>query len=245
VEWPLRLRIYYILTEYGHCQVTWNGTNLNLPKQLPVVAQKVHRQTPYQYRYYLNYCTFNYSMSWWDWDRWQKEIDWMALHGINMPLAVTGEEYTWYLVYKDLGFSDDDLKDFFCGPSYFSWFWMGQPGWLGRAITLNWMQSHKELQQKILRHERELGMMARAACIYGHVPPAFKKKFPNAKLKATNWNNGFADTIFSIRKIPCLQSSEKNSCKLKQNSLAPIICIPRIHSMKMNRRLMNRLFYPN
>jgi alpha-N-acetylglucosaminidase len=26
------------------------------------------------------------------------------------------------------------------------------------------------------------------------VPAAFKKKFPNAKLKATNWKNGFADT---------------------------------------------------
>ena len=186
--------LYYYLTEYGHCQVTWNGTNLNLPKELPVVSQKVHRQTPYQYRYYLNYCTFNYSMSWWDWDRWQKEIDWMALHGINMPLAVTGEEYTWYLVYKDLGFSDHDLKDFFCGPSYFSWFWMGNlDGW-GGPLPLNWMQSHKELQQKILQHERDLGMRPVLPAFTGHVPPAFKKKFPNAKLKATNWNNGFADT---------------------------------------------------
>ena len=107
--------LYYYLTEYGHCQVTWNGTNLHLPKQLPVVTEKIHKQTPYQYRYYLNYCTFNYSMSWWNWDRWQKEIDWMALHGINMPLAITGEEYTWYEVYKEMGVSDDDLKDFFCG----------------------------------------------------------------------------------------------------------------------------------
>ena len=28
----------------------------------------------------------------------------------------------------------------------------------------------------------------------GHVPAAFKKKFPNARLKATNWKNGFEDT---------------------------------------------------
>jgi alpha-N-acetylglucosaminidase len=124
--------LYYYLTEFCNCQVTWNGTNLNLPKQLPVVNKKIHKQTPYQYRYYLNYCTFNYSMSWWNWDRWQKEIDWMALHGINMPLAITGEEYTWYVVYKQMGFSDDDLKIFFCGPSYFSWFWMGNlDGWGG------------------------------------------------------------------------------------------------------------------
>ena len=87
--------LYYYLNQYCHCQVTWNGTNLKLPKKLPVVTHKIHKTTPYTYRYYLNYCTYNYSMSWWDWDRWQKEIDWMALHGINMPLAITGEEYTW------------------------------------------------------------------------------------------------------------------------------------------------------
>lgn len=126
--------LYYYLTEYCHCQVTWNGVNLNLPKALPLVTHKIHKATPYDYRYYLNYCTFNYSMSWWDWGRWQKEIDWMALHGINMPLALTGQEYTWYKVYKDMGFSDEDLKSFFCGPAYFSWFWMGNlDGWAGRC----------------------------------------------------------------------------------------------------------------
>jgi len=186
--------LYYYLTEYCHCQITWNGTNLQLPKQLPVVKEKVRKQTPYQYRYYLNYCTFNYSMSWWDWDRWQKEIDWMALHGINMPLAITGEEYTWYEVYKEMGFSDDDLKDFFCGPSYFSWFWMGNlDGW-GGPLPVSWMKSHKELQEKIVQRERELGMKPVLPAFTGHVPAAFKKKFLHAKLKATNWNNGFADT---------------------------------------------------
>lgn len=186
--------LYYYLTEYCHCQITWNGTNLKLPKQLPAIKEELHKQTPYQYRYYLNYCTFNYSMSWWNWERWQKEIDWMAMHGINMPLAITGEEYTWYTVYKEMGFSDNELKDFFCGPSYFAWFWMGNlDGW-GGPLPLSWMQSHKVLQQKILEQERALGMTPVLPAFTGHVPAAFKKKFPKAKLKATNWNNGFADT---------------------------------------------------
>jgi alpha-N-acetylglucosaminidase len=186
--------LYFYLNEYCHAQITWNGTNLKLPEVLPKVHKKIHKETPYQYRYYLNYCTFNYSMSWWDWKRWEKEIDWMALHGINMPLAITGEEYTWYAVYKEMGFTDEDLKDFFCGPSYFSWFWMGNlDGW-GGPLPLNWMKSHFELQKKILQRERELGMKPVLPAFTGHVPAAFKKKFPNAKLKTTNWKNGFADT---------------------------------------------------
>jgi alpha-N-acetylglucosaminidase len=186
--------LYYYLTHFCHCQVTWNGSNLNLPKPLPRVSQKVHQSSPYPYRYYLNYCTFNYSISWWDWNRWEKEIDWMALHGINMPLAITGEEYTWRTVYREMGFTDQDLKSFFCGPAYFSWFWMGNlDGW-GGPLPISWMQRHKELQQKIIQRERELGMKPVLPAFTGHVPSAFKNKFPNARLKATNWKNGFEDT---------------------------------------------------
>jgi alpha-N-acetylglucosaminidase len=47
--------LYYYLNNYCHAQITWNGTNLHLPKVLPKVTNKIHQQTPYEYRYYLNY----------------------------------------------------------------------------------------------------------------------------------------------------------------------------------------------
>jgi alpha-N-acetylglucosaminidase len=186
--------LYYYLNEYCHCQITWNGINLNLPKPLPPVPGKIRKSSPYEFRYYLNYCTFNYSMSWWDWERWEKEIDWMALHGINMPLAITGEEYVWHEVYKEMGFTDDELKNFFSGPAYFSWFWMGNLDSWGGPLPFSWMENHKDLQQKILQRERELGMKPVLPAFTGHVPAAFKQKFPHARLKQTNWNNGFSDT---------------------------------------------------
>ncbi len=186
--------LYYYLNEYCHCQITWNGVNLNLPAQLPKIDKKITKSSPYDYRYYLNYCTYNYSMSWWDWNRWEKEIDWMALHGINMPLAITGEEYVWNEVYKDMGFTGKELENFFCGPAYFSWFWMGNlDGW-GGPLPQSWMNRQKDLQLKILQRERELGMKPVLSAFTGHVPAAFKERFPNAKLKQTNWNNSFADT---------------------------------------------------
>ncbi len=186
--------LYYYLTEYCHCQITWNGTNLNLPKILPPVEEKIQKRSPYTYRYYLNYCTFNYSMSWWDWERWEKEIDWMALHGINMPLAITGEEYIWDMVYRSYGFKDEDLDPFFSGPAYFSWFWMGNlDGW-GGPLPNSWKLRSRDLQIKILQRERELGMKPVLPAFTGHVPASFKKYFPQAKLKQTNWGNDFEDT---------------------------------------------------
>ena len=185
--------LHYYLKTYAHCDIGWNGTQLNLPDVLPVVPAKVRKETPYTYRYYLNYCTFNYTASWWDWKRWQWEIDWMALNGINMPLALTGQNVIWKSVYKGLGFTDKDLEGFFSGPAYFNWFWMGNlDGW-GGPLPDTWMKSHEALQKQILARERSFGMTPVLPAFTGHVPPAFKDRFPKARLRKTNWGAGFGD----------------------------------------------------
>ena len=208
--------LYYYLTEYCHCQITWNGTNLKLPEVLPVIPEKVYKDSPYEYRYYLNYCTFNYTMSWWDWERWEKEIDWMALHGINMPLAITGEESIWDEVYRSYGFTDEDLDPFFSGPAYFGWFWMGNlDGW-GGPLPKSWKDSHRELQQKILQRERELGMKPVLPAFTGHVPASFKKYFPEAKLKQTNWGNDFEDTYILDADDPLFAEIGKKFLEVQQ-----------------------------
>lgn len=51
-----------------------------------------------RYRYYQNVCTQSYSYAWWDWARWEREIDWMALSGINLALAFLGQELVWQRV---------------------------------------------------------------------------------------------------------------------------------------------------
>lgn len=38
--------LYYYLKEYAHCQITWNGTNLNLPDNLPKVPKIVKKNNP-------------------------------------------------------------------------------------------------------------------------------------------------------------------------------------------------------
>lgn len=177
----------HYLRYYANCLISWNGSNLELPAKLPSVPVRVSKTSPYTYRYYLNYCTFNYSMSWWNWERWQWEIDFMALNGINMPLAITGQNAVWSRVYKELGFTDKELESFFTGPAYFNWFYMGNiDGW-GGPLPQSQMLAHEALQKKILERERSFGMRPILPAFTGHVPPAFKERFPKAKLKKTNW----------------------------------------------------------
>ena len=183
----------YYLKNDCHSLITWNGVHLDIPAVLPAIRATVHKTTPYTYRYYLNYCTFQYSMAWWDWDRWQQEIDWMALNGINMPLALTGEEAIWQQVYRSMGFTDPELDRFFSGPAYFSWLWMGNIDAWGGPLPAHWKESHLALQKKILQAERALGMKTVLPAFTGHVPPSFKDRFPAAKVKKTNWDAGFGD----------------------------------------------------
>ncbi len=190
----------WYLKYYCNCQITWCGDNLNLPKTLPIVPQKIRKVSPYKYRYYFNYCTFSYTMAFWDWERWEQEIDWMALNGINMPLAITGEEAVWQKVYHEMGLTDKDLpqrdlrKNFFVGPAYFAWGWMGNiDGW-GGPLPQSWIDSHRELQKKILARMRSLGMTPVLPAFTGHVPKVLIKKFPNAQIKQLAGWSGFKGT---------------------------------------------------
>ena len=179
----------HYLKEYCNWHYSWCGNSTTLPEQLPLPGDRTEKVSPYKYRYYLNYCTFNYTMSWWDFDRWQREIDFMAMNGINMPLAVTGQNSVWQKVYRRLGFTDQELETFFSGPAYFNWFWMGNlDGW-GGPLPQRFIDKHEALQKQILYNERVLGMTPILPAFTGHVPPAFETKFPEAKIRKTSWVN--------------------------------------------------------
>ena len=63
-----------------------------------------------EYRYYMNVCTFGYSYVWWDWTRWEKEIDWMAMNGINIPLAFVGYFNTYYTIITYFTFNQPSFR---------------------------------------------------------------------------------------------------------------------------------------
>ena len=168
---------------------------LNLP--LLRVPQKIRVATPHRIRYFFNYCTFSYSMAWWGWPEWERMIDWMALKGINTPLAATGQEGTWRLVLRDLGFSDKQIADFLVGPAYLPWGWMGNIDGLGGPLPDTWIDSHIALERQILARERSLGMTPVLQGFTGHVPESIKAVFPGAKIHKTgDWSAGFSGTWF-------------------------------------------------
>jgi len=179
------------------------GVNVSLPLQpihlgaLPVVPGRVRRTTRYRIRYFFNYCTFSYSMAWWDWDDWQRMIDWMALKGVNAPLAVTGQEAVWRDVLREQGFSKAQIAAFLVGPAYLPWGWMGNIDGLGGPLPDSWIGAHVALERQILARERALGMTPVLQGFTGHVPESITQVHPTARIHRTgDWSAGFSGTWF-------------------------------------------------
>jgi alpha-N-acetylglucosaminidase len=187
----------WYLKNYCHSQFTIIDERIDLPAKLTVPETPVRIETDFEYRYFFNVCTFSYTMAWWDWDQWERQIDWMAMNGVNLPLAITGQEAVWYDVYKELGLSDKQIEKFLVGPAYLPWGWMGNIDSLGGPLPKSWMEDHKLLQQKILERERAYGMTPILQGFTGHVPESIKEIFPDATLHKTgDWSAGFGGTYF-------------------------------------------------
>ena len=76
--------INWYLKYYAGVHLTWNGMKVQLPDVLPAVTKKERRETTIPYRYDLNYCTFSYSMAFWDWERSKprKSTGWRCMASI-------------------------------------------------------------------------------------------------------------------------------------------------------------------
>jgi alpha-N-acetylglucosaminidase len=152
------------------CHVTWDDPAPSLPARLPPLRAQV--TSPWRYRYHFNFCTFGYSTAFWDWARWEREIDWMALHGVNLPLSVVGHEAIWLRVLTRFGLDDTVARAHIGSPAFFPWTWMGCVHDHGAPVTDAWVDAHVELGHRILERQRSLGMTPVLPGFPGYVPAA-------------------------------------------------------------------------
>ena len=168
--------VNWYLKYYAGIQLSWNEMTAQLPAVLPAVPQKERHETDLKYRYDFNYCTYSYTMAFWDWDRWEKEIDWMALHGINLPLAVVGADVVWYNVLTKLGYTKDEINEFIAGPAFQGWWLMNNlEGW-GGPNPDSWYKQRETLQKQILKRMREYGIRPVLPGYSGMVPHNAKER---------------------------------------------------------------------
>lgn len=187
----------WYLKYYAGIHLSWNGMTAELPESLPKVSTPVRKETNLALRYDFNYCTYSYTMAFWDWKRWEKEIDWMALHGINLPLAVVGQECVWKNMLEKLGYTKEEINKFIAGPAFLAWWAMNNlEGW-GGPNPDSWYTQQEALQKKILKRMREYGIEPVFPGYSGMVPHDANKKLGLNVTEPALWN-GFTRPAFLL-----------------------------------------------
>ncbi len=166
-----------------HCNISWNcGDQLKLPKPLPAIHAKIHIVSPHQYRYAYNFCTYGYTMVWWDWPKWEHELDFLALKGVNLALVIEGQESAWVQTFKGFGYSDEAIRAWVVDPAHLPWMEMDNMESYGGPLSPQLVARRLALGQRIITRMHDLGIQPVLPGYYGMVPPDFREKYTNANV---------------------------------------------------------------
>ena len=179
------------LEEYCHRSMSHCGDNLSAVSPLPKVEKPLRQPVYLPIRYALNYCTLNYTMSFYQWEDWEHELDWMALHGVNVLLMPIGTEKVWQNTLKKFGYTDRQIRNFIPGPGYTAWWLMGNiEGW-GGPVTQNFIDDRAKTAQKLLARMRELGISPVLQGFYGMAARCMREDHSADLLPQGLWGGRF------------------------------------------------------
>ena len=181
-------RGFYQWTKSKHAGIcSWSGNHFVRPTDLTTPLTTA--ASPFLHHQYFNVVTYGYTMPYWDTTRWNEELDWMALHGIDQPLMLLAQEAVFREVFLNMGLTDDELDAWEVGPAHLPWMRMGNisgnsfDGPLGKE----WHQQQLQLAQFVITRMRQLGMTPICPAFSGFVPPALAKHY-NIQLDTTGWD---------------------------------------------------------
>ena len=172
----------YYLENYANASVAWDGFDqLDLPTPLPDVRPKVRLTSYFPVRVAYQPSTHGYTTAFWNWSRWEHEIDFLALNGFNRALLVQGQEALWQAVWKEYGYDDAQIRAWLAPPAHAPWHAMGVLENYG-GVSQGVIDARLKLAKQIVTRMKELGIEPVLPGYAGVVPPDFKKKKTNADI---------------------------------------------------------------
>lgn len=181
----------WYLKYVANAHISTNGDQLHLPVVLPAPPSPIKHSSLYPHRFALNQTATGYAAPYWDWPRWQREIDVMAISGINEMLVYTGTEQVLYQTFLDFGYSDAEMRAWITMPAHQPWQQMGNISHFGGPISRELLKKRVALGQQIVARLRELGITPVFPGYYGMVPSGFATKLPQAHVVTQGDWNGF------------------------------------------------------
>lgn len=182
--------VKYFWEKYCSGCVTEQTASFKFPDSCPTVTSET-RINYAKNRYAFNYCTLDYSFAFFSDDEWQRELDYLALNGVNIVLDLAGQEAVWIKFLQNFGYNYDAAKAWLCGPSYYAWQFMQNMDVFGGCVTDGWVKDRLEYARKSQRWRNSLGMETCLQGFAGMVPNDFNYYQPDVSVIEQGGWNGF------------------------------------------------------
>jgi len=175
VDWYLK---YTAKVDIG-----WPGDSIaRLPATLPAPAGAVRQSAAVPHRFALNDTDDGYSGAYRDWASYEKQIDLLALHGVNEVFLQTGADAVYYAAFQEFGYSGAELRTWIPGPAHQSWWLMQNMSGFGGPVPERLINDRAALGRRIADRLRSLGMTPVLPGYFGTVPPDFVAKNPTGRV---------------------------------------------------------------
>lgn len=156
----------------GH--ISWCASRIPTEWPLPeseIVVKPLH---PYAIAY--NYCTISYTMAFWDQTEWQKEIDRLALQGYNIALMTAGLQKVWDLTLQDMGYTEEQRKNYIADDAASAWWHMSNLQGLGGPVSAEQIERDAALGKWMVGAMREVGIEPIFQGFVGLIPSSTSDK---------------------------------------------------------------------
>jgi alpha-N-acetylglucosaminidase len=184
--------VNWYLKYVAHLQISPNGLQLGPPNlTLSGPDAPIEKPVLYPWRYALNENVDGYSAPYWDQDRWQHEIDILAMSGTNAVLIERGMDLVLYQTFRDSGYSDEAIRNWIVQPAHLNWQLMGNMCCFQAPISMELLEKRSHSAQQLIASLRSLGITPVLPGYYGIVPADFASLHPGAHVITQGDWNGF------------------------------------------------------
>ncbi|WP_218952411.1 alpha-N-acetylglucosaminidase [Amycolatopsis anabasis] len=143
------------------------------------------------HRFVLNDTDDGYSGAYRTWADWERQLDLLAVRGVNEVLVTVGSDELYRRTFREFGYSDGEIRSWLPAPAHQPWWLLQNMSSFAGPPSPRLLAERTALARRIVDRVRELGMTPVLPGYYGTVPPGFAAKNPGAQVVPQGTWGGF------------------------------------------------------
>lgn len=186
----LAMAYYRYLNEFCNVIITSGDYDISYIATTPLPEEKITHTVKQKVRARTSYEMFSLEGNYWGFDRWEKEIDFMAMHGINTALQTVGFDGVLYRTLREIGMAEEFCVEFSSGPAFLMRQLTGNVAAMNSVNSKEYLERKIYIGKKITEREKHLGITPVFPAIMPSVPFSLRKKYIKMDIfKAPMWHN--------------------------------------------------------